>query len=69
VQRRKGSSPPTHGVRAHPPSGLGDAASAVRHQLSDILKQTWKDTGDQLTSNGKIGSLKDLIDQAGGGDN
>lgn len=33
------------------------------------IKQTWSDTGDKVTSTGKIGSLKDLLDQAGGGGN
>ncbi len=31
------------------------------------IKQTWSDTKDTVTSNGKIGSLKDLLDQSGGG--
>ncbi|WP_406185494.1 hypothetical protein [Streptomyces sp. NBC_01006] len=30
------------------------------------IKQTWSDTKDTVTSNGKIGSLKDLLDQAKG---
>ncbi|MFA7765994.1 hypothetical protein ACGFNX_18725 [Streptomyces sp. NPDC048723] len=29
------------------------------------IKQTWSDTKDTVTSNGKIGSLMDLLDQAG----
>lgn len=33
------------------------------------IKKTWEDTGDQLTNSGKVGSLKDLIDQADGGGN
>ncbi|MER6780929.1 MULTISPECIES: hypothetical protein [unclassified Streptomyces] len=35
------------------------------------IKQTWSDTKDTVTSTGKIGSLKDLLDQAqgNGGDN
>ncbi|MER7731633.1 hypothetical protein ABTX80_12195, partial [Streptomyces erythrochromogenes] len=31
------------------------------------IKQTWSDTKDTVTSTGRIGSLKDLLDQAGGG--
>ncbi|MEW2418028.1 hypothetical protein AB0953_30590 [Streptomyces sp. NPDC046866] len=31
------------------------------------IKQTWWDTKDTVTSTGRIGSLKDLLDQAGGG--
>ncbi|MFD6886340.1 hypothetical protein [Streptomyces sp. NPDC059957] len=37
---------------------------------AEEMKQTWSDTGDTLTSSGKIGSLKDLLEQAkrdGGG--
>ncbi|MFD3777198.1 hypothetical protein [Streptomyces sp. NPDC058612] len=34
---------------------------------AEEVKQTWSDTGDKLTSTGKIGSLKDLLDQADGG--
>ncbi|MEU2393443.1 hypothetical protein [Streptomyces sp. NPDC007369] len=30
------------------------------------IKQTWSDTKDTVTSSGRIGSLKDLLDQAGG---
>ncbi|MER6444059.1 hypothetical protein [Streptomyces venezuelae] len=33
------------------------------------MQQTWSDTGDKLTSSGKIGSIKDLLDQADGGGN
>ncbi|MFI5670013.1 hypothetical protein [Streptomyces sp. NPDC051704] len=35
------------------------------------IKKTWSDTKDTVTSTGKIGSLKDLLDQAqgNGGDN
>lgn len=33
------------------------------------MGQTWSDTGDKLTSSGRIGSLKDLLDQSGGGSN
>ncbi|MFF4433160.1 hypothetical protein ACFYZ4_28875 [Streptomyces sp. NPDC001513] len=33
------------------------------------IKKTWSETGDKLTSNGYIGSIKDLLDQAGGGGN
>lgn len=33
------------------------------------MKQTWSDTGDKLASSGKIGSIKDLLDQAGGAGN
>ncbi|MGW6974025.1 hypothetical protein [Streptomyces sp. NPDC054952] len=37
---------------------------------AEDIEKTWSDTGDQLTSTGKIGSLKDLLEQAkrdGGG--
>ncbi|MFE9846396.1 hypothetical protein [Streptomyces goshikiensis] len=33
---------------------------------SEDIKQTWSDTKDTVTSTGKIGSLKDLLDQANG---
>ncbi|MEU2391290.1 hypothetical protein [Streptomyces sp. NPDC007369] len=32
------------------------------------IDQNWSDTKDTVTSTGRIGSLKDLLDQAGGGD-
>ncbi|NXY95118.1 hypothetical protein HYE82_12085 [Streptomyces sp. BR123] len=32
------------------------------------IKQNWSDTTDTVTSTGRIGSLKDLLEQAGGGD-
>ncbi|MET9699296.1 hypothetical protein ABZY31_20540 [Streptomyces sp. NPDC006529] len=31
------------------------------------IGKTWSDTGDKVTSTGKIGSLKDLLDQVDGG--
>ncbi|MFJ5636771.1 hypothetical protein ACIQF5_29595 [Streptomyces goshikiensis] len=31
---------------------------------SEDIKQTWSDTGEKLTSTGKIGSLNDLLEQA-----
>ncbi|MEU4730297.1 hypothetical protein [Streptomyces sp. NPDC023588] len=43
------------------------SAESFEKSREDI-KKTWSDTGDKLTSTGKIGSLKDLLDQAGGGD-
>ncbi|MFJ9591193.1 hypothetical protein ACIRS3_00400 [Streptomyces virginiae] len=33
------------------------------------IKKAWSDTGDKLTSNGYVGSLKDLLDQTGEGAN
>lgn len=33
------------------------------------IGRTWSDTGEKLTSTGRIGSLKDLLDQADGGGN
>ncbi|MFI8516857.1 hypothetical protein ACIGEZ_03330 [Streptomyces sp. NPDC085481] len=30
------------------------------------MGQTWKDTGEQLKNNGRIGSLRDLVDRADG---
>ncbi|WP_037862624.1 MULTISPECIES: hypothetical protein [unclassified Streptomyces] len=42
------------------------SAESFEKSAQDI-KQTWSDTGDKLTSSGKIGSLKDLLDQADGG--
>jgi hypothetical protein len=46
-----------------------DYSAESFEQSGRDIEQTWKDTGDQLSENGKIGSLKDLIDQADGGDN
>ncbi len=46
-----------------------DYSAESFEKSGEDIKQTWKDTGDQLSSTGKIGSLKDLIDQADGGDN
>ncbi|MFI6006613.1 hypothetical protein ACIA98_40795 [Streptomyces sp. NPDC051366] len=41
--------------------------SAESFQKSgEDIKKNWSDTKDTLTSNGKIGSLKDLLDQANG---
>lgn len=42
------------------------SAESFEKGAEDIGK-TWSDTGDKLTSSGKIGSLKDLLDQADGG--
>jgi hypothetical protein len=36
-------------------------------QSAKDIGQTWSDTKDTVTSTGRIGSLKDLLDQAGGG--
>ncbi|MFF4852464.1 hypothetical protein [Streptomyces sp. NPDC001194] len=33
---------------------------------AEDIEKTWSDTKDKVTSTGKIGSLKDLLDQAGG---
>ncbi|MET9695389.1 hypothetical protein ABZY31_00430 [Streptomyces sp. NPDC006529] len=41
--------------------------SAESFQKSgEDIKNTWSQTGEKLTSTGKIGSLKDLVDQATG---
>ncbi|MFC9293131.1 hypothetical protein ACFTWH_01440 [Streptomyces sp. NPDC057011] len=44
------------------------SAESFQKGAQDI-KQTWSDTGDKLKSSGKIGSLKDLLDQANGDGN
>ncbi|MEU9181821.1 hypothetical protein AB0C90_34305 [Streptomyces sp. NPDC048550] len=42
------------------------SAESFEKSAQDI-KKTWSDTKNTVTSTGKIGSLKDLLDQAGGG--
>ncbi|MDX3538622.1 hypothetical protein PV721_30625 [Streptomyces sp. MB09-01] len=43
-----------------------DYSAESFEKSSEDIKQTWSDTGDKLTSSGKIGSIKDLLDQADG---
>ncbi|MFE6848313.1 hypothetical protein [Streptomyces sp. NPDC057686] len=43
------------------------SAESFEKSAQDI-KKTWSDTKDTVTLTGKIGSLKDLLDQSGGGD-
>lgn len=45
-----------------------DYSAESFEKSGEDIKQTWSDTGDKLTSTGKIGSLKDLLDQVDGGD-
>ncbi|MFD3761903.1 hypothetical protein [Streptomyces sp. NPDC058622] len=42
------------------------SAESFEKSRQDI-GQTWSDTGDKVASTGRIGSLKDLLDQADGG--
>lgn len=49
---------------------MPDYSSESFEKSGEDIKKTWSDTGEKLTSTGKIGSLKDLLEQAkrdGGG--
>lgn len=41
-----------------------DYSAESFEKSGEDIKKTWSDTGDKLTSTGKIGSLKDLLEQA-----
>ncbi|MCY0946706.1 hypothetical protein [Streptomyces antarcticus] len=41
-----------------------DYSAESFEKSSEQIRQTWSDTGDTVTSTGRIGSLKDLLDQA-----
>ncbi|MCY0953404.1 hypothetical protein [Streptomyces sp. H27-S2] len=41
-----------------------DYSAESFEKSSEQIRQTWSDTGDTVTSTGRIGSLKDLLEQA-----
>ncbi len=41
-----------------------DYSAESFEKSQEQMRQTWSDTGDTLTSSGRIGSLKDLLEQA-----